>query len=381
MEGLVKNTLRSDVDFDLIVIGGGPAGTSAAVTAGRAGARVLLVERGRLPRQRVCGEFVSAESLELLRTLLGTTNPELLPHALRISEARLMVDGHAISVPVWPAAASVARWELDEALWRAAERAGVDARQNAVVAKVSGQGPFLVSTSAGEFHARALVNAAGRWSNLGRKAGSVNGHEQRWLGIKAHFREEAPPASTDLYFFDGGYCGVQPVRMVGLDAEGDVAERINVCAMVRAAAARTLPEVLQLHSELAARAKTWRPLKEPLSTSPLIFRKPQSLQNGMLMAGDAAGFVDPFAGDGISLALRSGAMAAECLDSFFQGKATLDEARAEYTRVYESRCLPVFRNSSKIRRLLRLPQPLRSSLARFLEKKPALTRYLVSATR
>jgi len=58
--------------YDLIVIGGGPAGSAAAIAAARAGAQVLLLERGRYPRHKVCGEFVSAESLDLLSTLLGT---------------------------------------------------------------------------------------------------------------------------------------------------------------------------------------------------------------------------------------------------------------------------------------------------------------------
>jgi len=69
-------------NFDLIVIGAGPAGSSAAITAARAGASVLLCERGRLPRQRVCGEFVSAESLELLTTLFAEHASDLIrrPH-------------------------------------------------------------------------------------------------------------------------------------------------------------------------------------------------------------------------------------------------------------------------------------------------------------
>jgi len=76
-------------EYDLIVIGGGPAGTSSAITAARAGAGVLLLERGRLPRQRVCGEFVSAESLALLAGLLGRTAADLQQRAVQIPEARL----------------------------------------------------------------------------------------------------------------------------------------------------------------------------------------------------------------------------------------------------------------------------------------------------
>src|SRR5246127_5705432 len=91
--------------YDLAVVGGGPAGTSAAITAARSGARVLLLERGRLPRQRVCGEFVSAESLDLLGSLLAEATPEFLQRAVRIRETRLFVGGRTIVAPVEPAAA------------------------------------------------------------------------------------------------------------------------------------------------------------------------------------------------------------------------------------------------------------------------------------
>jgi flavin-dependent dehydrogenase len=74
---------------DLIVIGGGPAGTSAAITCARNGARVLLLERGRFPRHKVCGEFVSAESLDLLAGLLAPQDKPLLADAIRIPRARV----------------------------------------------------------------------------------------------------------------------------------------------------------------------------------------------------------------------------------------------------------------------------------------------------
>ncbi len=361
--------------YDLLIIGGGPAGTSAAITAARQGARVLLLERGRFPRHKVCGEFVSAESLDLLAALFDSGHAALLRDAIRIPHARLFLDGRILQTGVDPPAASIARLNLDAALWDSAAGAGVDTHQQTTVQGMTGSGPFRSTTSAGEFQARAVINASGRWSNLNQPE---NGKaREKWLGVKAHFAESSPNPSVDLYFFDGGYCGVQPVEVVGADSNG----RVNACAMVRADVASTLPEVFARHRELQQRSRNWQPLSEPVSTSPLIFREPQPERDGMLMAGDAAGFVDPFVGDGISLALRSGALAARCLAPFLRQEISLLEAVRQYRLLYEKQLASVYRTSSKIRRMLALPRSLRAPLVRLFQNTPALTQYLVSKTR
>ncbi len=120
---------------------------------------------------------------------------------------------------------------------------------------------------------------------------------------------------------------------------------------------------------------------EPVSTSPLVFREPNPLWNGSFLAGDSAGFVDPFVGDGISLALRSGAAAAECLMPFLRGEICREEAENRYAQAYQHRLMPVFRTSQRLRRLFTLPRPVRKPLAYFFEHTPAFTSYLVSKTR
>jgi len=363
--------------YDLIVIGGGPGGTSAAITCARGGADVLLLERGRFPRHKVCGEFVSAESLELLRDLLAPQHATLLSSSTRIPQSRIFLDGHTLHTPVDPAAASIARLNLDDALWDSAEDCGADCRQQISVQSVSRAGPFLVKTSVGDFETRALINASGRWSNL-TPAFPEADSKSKWIGLKGHFAEASPLPSVDLYFFDGGYCGVQPVDLGdGFDRSG----RVNACAMVRADVATTLPGVFACHPQLQERSRAWKPLTEPVTTSPLVFREPQPERDGILMVGDAAAFVDPFVGDGISLALRSGRMAGECLVRFFAGIISLPDAASNYRATYEERLVPVFRTSSRIRRMLRLPQKVRIPILRFLEKSPAITRYVVRKTR
>jgi flavin-dependent dehydrogenase len=358
--------------YDLIVIGGGPAGTSASITASREGRRVLLLERGRFPRHKVCGEFVSGESIELLKWLLDDPHQDLLQRSLPMTESRLFLDGRAVSVPVMPTAVSIARYDLDFALWNAAAKADVTTLQETTVHAITGDAPFRVTTSAGEFRGRAVINASGRWSNL--KTADNDSTAIRWLGVKGHFFAEVEP-SVDLYFFPGGYCGVQPVRAP------DGRTVLNACALVRPDVASSLNDVLRINLLLASRSRTWASAFTPVSTFPAIFREPIVVSARVMNTGDAAGFVDPFVGDGISLALRSGNLAARSLTAFWRDEEELEQSLARYTEDYRECLRPVYQNSSLLRRLLGAPRSLRIGLLSICSRSPRLARYLVEATR
>lgn len=362
--------------FDLAIIGAGPAGCASAIVAARSGARVLLLERGRFPRHKVCGEFVSAESLELLGNLLSTDYAKLARAAPRIAQVRAFIDGRVIKAEISPPAASIARFDLDSALWEACAAGGVNCHSESAVRTVEGHGPFRITTEGASFEAAAVINASGRWSNLTSPERRARLTEDRWLGIKAHFGEIAAPASVDLYFFDGGYCGVQPVEPLT-----DSRAVINACAMVRADLATTCSKVFAQHSALAARSRQWQPITEPVTTSPLFFHHPEPLKGGMLQVGDAAAFVDPFIGDGISLALRSGALAAECLNSFFKQECSLAAAAARYSQDYQARFGSVFRRSSRLRGLLRWPKLVRKPILTALANAPFVSNQIVRLTR
>jgi 2-polyprenyl-6-methoxyphenol hydroxylase-like FAD-dependent oxidoreductase len=151
--------------------------------------------------------------------------------------------------------------------------------------------------------------------------------------------------------------------------------------MVRGDVASSLPEVFESHAALSQRSQSWRQLTSLVTTSPLLFRTPEPVKNGMLQAGDSAGFVDPFVGDGISLALRSGALAAESLRNFVGGRESLEDAMRGYSESYKRDLLPVFRTSSGIRRLFQVPEPFRTGILGLFHVVPMLTRYLVRKTR
>ncbi|MGH9556947.1 MAG: NAD(P)/FAD-dependent oxidoreductase [Terriglobales bacterium] len=357
------------LDYDLAVIGGGPAGSSAAITAARAGARVLLAERGRLPRHKVCGEFVSPEAVGQLEVLLGEAHP--FGDAPRISRARICIDEQVREAPIDPPAFSITRYDLDAAFWLAAEAAGVDARQQFGIAAIHGAGPFTLATSGGEVKTRVVIDASGRWSNLAPQPNSKGvATSGRWIGLKRHYTEAAPPDSVNLYFVDGGYCGVQAI---GKDA-------INVCALVHADSARNLQQLFSKHRALWRRSREWEPLTEAVSTSPIIFREPKPVRGGVLCVGDAAGFIDPFVGDGISLALHSGALATRSLVPFFEDRVSLSSAASTYQREYRRAFLPVFRNAARLRRVFSLPRAVRAPLLAALRSRH-LAGWLVAGTR
>lgn len=147
--------------------------------------------------------------------------------------------------------------------------------------------------------------------------------------------------------------------------------------MVRADHAKNFAQIFTLNPALAQRSSAWTSLMDPVTTSPLIFRKPRPVRDGMIAVGDAAGFVDPFIGDGISLALRSGALAAECL-----GQAQFGvEALSLYSARYEEKLAPIYRASSTLRTLLKLPETFRRPALKLLKNSPKLQEFIVARTR
>jgi menaquinone-9 beta-reductase len=365
------------VIFNLAIIGGGPAGCAAAIVAAKKGARVLLLERTRFPRNKVCGEFVSAESLGLLQDLLANDLRHLLARAPRISNSRIFLDGSMLEARINPPAASIARFDLDAALWETCCVEGVETHAETIVKAIEGNGPFRITAGNQVFEAEVVINASGRWSSFTSTEVRAGNNQGKWIGIKAHFYETSIAPSTDLYFFDGGYCGVQPVST----ATNGSGARINACTMVRADVANTLSEVLHLHPALRERSRTWKPAMEAVSTSPLVFHKPEPVQNTMLQVGDAAAFVDPFVGDGISLALRSGALAAESLQCFFRGECSLQQAAELYSDAYKKRLGRVFKVSSMLRGWLRWPRPIRRPMFSFITRAEFISRQMVRLTR
>lgn len=318
-----------EVTFDVAVIGAGPAGSAAAITAANRGLQVLLLEATQYPRHKVCGEFVSAESAEVLGYLLGDKAAPLfaLP---RISAARVHASGRSCTIPLASQGYSIPRIVLDDALWCHARSSKVECLIDRVIEVVREDNGFLIRSASAEYRAQAVTNASGRWSRLTTRTAG-----QPWIGLKAHFAGETDD-TVDLYFCDAGYCGVQPVSP-GI---------LNACALVRQGTAKDLSEVFATDPHLAARTKNWRQTTGLFATAPVYLGPGSPVMDDVMQAGDAAGFVDPFVGDGISLALRSGVLAGRCAG------ALSPEA---YANLYREAFGDIFRSTTRIRTLQAFP--------------------------
>ncbi len=375
------------MESDVAIIGGGPAGAGAAIRLRQLGVRVLVLEKDRFPREKLCGEFVSPEVRRLAQELgISTALAEAAPAT--IHRARLhLYDAGPWMIDLPEPALGISRTRLDEILLRRAASAGAEVREQVAAELVKGDsgGGFVVTFRqngrTGEIRTRALICAAGRWNRLTGPMAEGNGRStggRAAFGFKAHFEADiAAPGTLDLFFFPGGYCGISAI-------EGG---RANVCCLVekrhlqRGRAAGKDPSAVLLNQPgLAGRLSRGRRLTEFLFTGPLQFGTPRPTENGMFLVGDSAAFIDPFCGDGISIAIHSGILAAETAEEFLAGRCDLEDALQRYARNYQQAFRRQFAWARRLRALAKF-QPVAKLAARAAEFNPWLGKRLFRDTR
>lgn len=346
--------------FDAVVVGAGPAGCAAAVTLATRGRSVLLLEKDLFPRHKVCGEFLSADALPALERL-GVREAVESASDERMSRGTLHpVGGEPVSFALPARAIGLSRFRFDDLLARRAREAGADGRFNARVlsaAAAPGSG-FLVRFAYRQAEcratARSVIGAWGRWDALDRalERGFL-GRRARFFGWNRDFVGDTGflAGSVRLYLFPGGYCGLSRVEGGTVNLAGVVSEE----AWKRAG--RGWPAVVEdarrANRALDADLATMDPGPIGfLGTGPVYFtRKPPS-ENGILMAGDAAGVIDPFSGEGQAAALGSGILAAETAERLLAGELSREEAARVYAKEWRKQYARRFAWSAAFRRLV-----------------------------
>ncbi|HYZ93525.1 MAG TPA: geranylgeranyl reductase family protein [Actinomycetota bacterium] len=338
--------------YDVVVVGGGPAGSSAAWRAATAGARVLLCDKAQFPRDKPCGDGLTPRAVASIESL-GLENE--LKRFNRVEKLRVNGAGRTLTFD-WPKSDSfpdfgyvIARTDLDEMLLRHAEAAGAEVREGvSVVEPVVENGVVrgVVAKRNGtteQVRADIVVAADGASSRVARALGmQMSSKRPIGLAVRAHF-EARRPASDDeviesfLELRDGdkllpGYGWIFPM---GRGSSSSQTGRINVgvgilssykgwrevnTAHLMEVFMRSLPDSWELPDITDLRAtgqlKGWR-LPMGLGVWP-------PWRPGAIACGDAAGVVNPFNGEGISEAVESGVVGMEVALDALGGRGPSD---------------------------------------------------------
>jgi flavin-dependent dehydrogenase len=388
-------------DCDLLVVGGGPAGSTIATLAARRGASVVVIERARFPRDKVCGEFLSAEGCRVLERLglldVLVSSGGVWTGSCRITDSK----GARIDARLPDLGATgrdglgISRQLLDPVLLDHARSQGAEVlmRHDAYhpimeagtvrgfrVRRVGLDDPDL------EIRARLVVAADGRRSVLARRlhpdsCDPTTSSPSSWFGLKVHLTAEAArlEGRVELHLFDGGYVGLGAV-------EG---RRINLCllATLRALRAcggspdRLLRERVMANTAVreavgdAPACGRWQSVG-PLRWGP---RRPEA--HGAFFLGDAAGTIDPFSGEGMSNAMRSAEVAVPHVMSALERGGPDDETRRAYATDWVRTFGPVTRRVRRVGRLFERPRLASPALRLLAGAGSAWVPRLIASTR
>ena len=310
-------------EYDVIIAGAGPAGSSAAIHLATNGLKVLLVEQKKFPRAKLCGEFISPECQDHFQRL-GVAREIVCSEPSSISETVFYSSrGHRVSVPSsWfgeRMALGLSRAVMDDVLLRRAAAAGVAVLEGANVVgplinadQVHG---LIVRSETGEqqFRAPLTIDATGRARILARKTNHTQKHKPKLIAFKAHFQNtRVTPGACEIYFYRGGYGGLSNIE----------AGTSNLCFIIGAKQVkqchsdpeRVLREMVMENPRARHTLEPAQTISEWLSASWESFGgQSPAPAKGLLAIGDAAAFIDPFTGSGMLMALESGELAAEVI--------------------------------------------------------------------
>ena len=318
---------------DVLVAGGGPAGSALAALLAGAGASVILCEKARFPREKLCGEFLSPDGVACVERLgLGDALRCLGPS--RIESFLVSAPGARESLQrELPAPAlGLSRRSLDELLLRHAQAEGADVREGCRVLSVAGapRGLRVACEIAGRgesLGAKAVLDATGRLGGVRVEGDAPEAPERAGqVGLQEHRVAASPfPRRVELHAFRGGYVGLNAV-------EGG---RVTCCTLASAERLRRagspeglLDEAAKENAMLRERLATLGPRDGELRSTARSTRRRR--RSGVaLTIGDAAGMIAPACGDGMSMALRSAELAAPLVLAHLAG-LSWDETRRRW---------------------------------------------------
>ncbi|MBI2154608.1 MAG: NAD(P)/FAD-dependent oxidoreductase [Candidatus Rokubacteria bacterium] len=312
--------------YDAIVVGGGPAGSAVAILLAEHGHSVLLLDKAAFPRAKICGEYLSPEAARILDRL-GVLKTVDAAGAVPLRGMRLTAPDGTVLEGRYPTegpyrgyrdhALAIQRLHLDQILLDRAKALPVDVRERHRVVDLLLEGDRVAGVRAsgpegGAFDVRSplVVGADGRQTLVARRLGLMEAHPLRRMALIAYVEGLGD-------FGDCGEIYVDPPDYAILNPVAPGAVSLSLVVPLEHAAPYSGKLDAFFHARLKQLDHLWprisamRPLGPVMALGPLAYRVAPPRHAEVLLVGDAAGFYDPFTGEGIFAALRSAELAAE----------------------------------------------------------------------
>ncbi|MCH4823126.1 NAD(P)/FAD-dependent oxidoreductase [Gramella lutea] len=304
----------------VIIIGGGLAGLTAAIHLSQHNLEVILIEKESYPHHKVCGEYLSSEVFPYLNSLeinLATFRPPEINH-LEFSS----ISGNSISCELEMGGIGISRYSMDNYLFEKTKALGCKFIQATVTSVKFKNDHFMVFTQDENYSSEFVLGAFGKRSNLDKslKRDFVE-NRSGWLAVKAHYKTKSvdfPSNKVYLHNFKGGYCGLSKTEL----------NTINVCYLATYSSFKEYRSTDDFREEVLMRNPHLREffvtseiaMARELSIGQVSFEKKSLIEDHILMLGDSAGLIHPLCGNGMAMAIHSAKIASEKILQFYSNE-------------------------------------------------------------
>ena len=364
--------------YDVIIIGGGLAGLTNAIHLTKYGKKVLLIEKNKYPKHKVCGEYISNEVLPYFEFL--DINPFNFG-AVKIEEFQLTtVNNNLISISLPLGGFGISRFSLDAVLANKARNQKTEILQDSVTDVDFKNDLFLVETKTDKkFRSKIVIGAYGKRSLLDKKiARKFMKIKAPYLAVKMHVEGVFQENLVALHNFKGGYCGVSKVEN----------EIINLCYITSFSSFKKYKNIADFQEKVLFKNiylkeifKNSKPVFEaPLTISQISFETKSPVEKNIIMCGDSAGMIHPLCGNGMSMAIQSAQIASTLVLKYLNGEIQLrNELEKQYIRKWRKEFRIRLKTGHFIAMLFRHDK-IAAILLSILKRIPFLLRLIIKRT-